>query len=264
MKTTIYYFSGTGNSLAVARDLASNLKGDVELSPIAEELKKEIIDINEDCVGIVYPVYFEGTPLIVSRFIEKINADNGTYFFGVATYGGMAAGAMNHLAAKLRPKGIKLSSGFVIQMPGNYAPMYDAFSKELQDKVFTKEKIKIKEIADIINDRNELPLENGNIITRILLTEIGHRIFTRKFPIQDKNFYANEQCSSCGTCEKVCPVGNIVLENGSPKWQHHCEQCFACFHWCPEKSIQCGSKTVKRVRYHHPEIKLKDILIKKE
>ena len=34
MKTTIYYFSGTGNSLSAARKIAA-LLGDTDLTPIA-------------------------------------------------------------------------------------------------------------------------------------------------------------------------------------------------------------------------------------
>lgn len=264
MKTKIYYFSGTGNSLSVARDLASNIKGNVELVNIAKEIKKDKIEIKEDCVGIIYPVYFEGTPLIVSRFIDKIQADNGSYFFGIATYGGMAAGAIRHLSNKFKSKGLKLSSGFVMQMPGNYTPMYDVKSNEFQDKLFAKEKEKIVKIANIINEKMEYPLEKGSFVTNLIFTEIGHNIKSPKFPNQDKNFFSDEKCSSCGTCSKVCPVNNIKLQNGKPEWQHHCEQCFACFHWCPEKAIQFSSKTAKRGRYHHPEIKLKDLLIKKE
>jgi Pyruvate/2-oxoacid:ferredoxin oxidoreductase delta subunit len=50
------------------------------------------------------------------------------------------------------------------------------------------------------------------------------------------------------------------MANGKPIWQHRCEQCFACLQWCPEESIQYGKKTQKKKRYHHPEIKLSDML----
>lgn len=263
MTTKIYYFSGTGNSLTVARDLALNLNGDVKLVNIAQEIKKEKIEVNEDCVGIVYPIYFEGTPLIVSRFIDKISENNGTYFFGIATYGGTAAGAIKHLSDKFKSRGLKLSSGFVVKMPGNYTTKYDVESKESREKKFIKEKKKVKEIADIVSQKKKAPLETSNFIVNFLLTSIGYRVFSPKFPNQDRKYYVDDKCTGCGICEKICPVENIVLENGKPNWQHHCEQCFACFHWCPEKAIQHGSKTKKRERYHHPEVKLKDLINRK-
>ena len=76
----------------------------------------------------------------------------------------------------------------------------------------------------------------------------------------DKSFWADEKCTGCGICEKICPAQNISLMDGKPQWQHRCEQCFACLQWCPEEAIQYGKGTAKKKRYHHPEITLKDML----
>jgi flavodoxin len=56
--TKIYYFSGTGNSLSIAKDLQSTLKN-VELLSIAELMRRpgEIV-IKGDVIGFVFPVYF--------------------------------------------------------------------------------------------------------------------------------------------------------------------------------------------------------------
>ena len=76
----------------------------------------------------------------------------------------------------------------------------------------------------------------------------------------DKSFFADEKCTACGICAKLCPSRNIVITEGKPVWQHRCEQCFACLQWCPEEAIQYGKNTKNKKRYHHPEISLKDIL----
>jgi MinD superfamily P-loop ATPase len=55
-------------------------------------------------------------------------------------------------------------------------------------------------------------------------------------------------------------MNNIILSNNYPIWHHNCEQCLACFHWCPKEAIQYGEKTAERARYHHPDIKLTDII----
>ena len=65
MKTIIYYFTGTGNSLAVAKMIAAVL-GDCEIVPIAS-LQTTAGDITPaaDRVGIINPVYLPGLPVIV-------------------------------------------------------------------------------------------------------------------------------------------------------------------------------------------------------
>ncbi len=58
---------------------------------------------------------------------------------------------------------------------------------------------------------------------------------------------------------------NIELDDeGRPIWGNRCQQCFACFHWCPEEAVQFGRRTEKQPRYHHPEVSLKDMLIRDE
>ena len=71
MKTTIYYFSGTGNSLKVAKDLAGKLK-DTELIPIAKIWKEESILPHSNRIGFIFPLYFYGCPSIVLDFLKKI------------------------------------------------------------------------------------------------------------------------------------------------------------------------------------------------
>ena len=80
----------------------------------------------------------------------------------------------------------------------------------------------------------------------------------------DKFFYADDNCNSCGICENVCPVNNIILVGGKPQWQHKCQQCLACISYCPEQSIQYGDKTLEKGRYHHPDITVKDLISQKE
>ena len=71
MKTTtsIFYFSGTGNSLMVARHLADSL-GDSELIPISKVIDSEI-DLTSEKIGLVFPVHISGIPEIVNTFIQQ-------------------------------------------------------------------------------------------------------------------------------------------------------------------------------------------------
>jgi MinD superfamily P-loop ATPase len=83
-----------------------------------------------------------------------------------------------------------------------------------------------------------------------------------RMPEQDRKFHLPEVCSTCGTCVRVCPVGNIVFENDRLRWLGHCEQCFACLQWCPVEAIQWGRRTSGRKRYHHPDFRAADFFLR--
>jgi len=71
IKTIIYYFTGTGNSLAAAKSICTHL-GDCELVSIASLAGTSgEIQPGADRVGIVCPVYDFGLPSIVAEFVQK-------------------------------------------------------------------------------------------------------------------------------------------------------------------------------------------------
>lgn len=98
--------------------------------------------------------------------------------------------------------------------------------------------------------------EEGRFITKTF-GGLMNKVFVPNH--MDKNFWTDEHCNGCGSCAKLCPVENIIMEYGKPKWLHHCELCLGCIHWCPKVSIQYKKGTLKRGRYHHPKIKIKEI-----
>ena len=70
MSTEIYYFSGTGNSMVVARDLAAKTNG--KLISIPAVMDQDIIKPNAGALGIVSPTYYMRMPGIVGRFVGKL------------------------------------------------------------------------------------------------------------------------------------------------------------------------------------------------
>jgi ferredoxin/flavodoxin len=260
MKTTIFYFSATGNCLVVARDLAKEL-GNATLVNIAQVIDQEL-DLSADCIGIIYPVYVFGMPSIITRFINKLKSYPNKYFFAITTGGSIAADTLGKNARLFGSCGLKLSSGFFIRMPGNYTPMYGARSLAEQTKLFAKEKRKIKEIAGIVSQKKVSRIERANILFNLYFSGLIYRLIFPRLAAFDKHFWADHKCNSCGVCVKVCPVENVSLLNGRPKWMHKCEQCMACLQWCPEEAIQFSKMTLKRKRYRNPDVKLADIILK--
>ncbi len=146
-------------------------------------------------------------------------------------------------------------------MPSNYIILkgYGPPSEKRKKEYFEKASKQVESISEIINNKKENL--NQNIFEKdVSRSERLNKTFREEVYESDNSFYIDENCTSCRICEEVCPVNNIILVDGTPKWQHKCQQCLACINFCPEESIQFGSQTLKAQRYSHPEITVQDII----
>ncbi len=258
MKITIFFFTGTGNSLKIARSICDKLD-DCELIPIAKVWQIKDFKATSEKVGFIFPLYYSGLPKIVYDFAINIDLSKSDYFFAVVISGGGVSDLpLQQLGRILKAKAKKLNAGFLIPMPNNYIIGYDIHSEQRQKDFFRKAIEQVESLSEIVK------LNGDNLNQDILEKDLGRADrFNTKFRENvnesDKSFYAEDNCSGCGICENLCPVNNIILVDGEPQWQHRCQQCLACINFCPEKSIQFGTHTLKTQRYHHPEITLQDI-----
>ena len=86
----IFYFTGTGNSLYVAKEL------DEEIISIPQVIKQERPEFVADSIGIVCPVYGHEMPGMVKEFLRRASLDIG-YLFVVLTYGAHHGGLLKLL-----------------------------------------------------------------------------------------------------------------------------------------------------------------------
>jgi flavodoxin len=93
LEVQVFYFTGTGNSLVIARGVAEQIEG--HLTAIPSVVDKESIQAEAKIVGVVFPVYMRGVPLIVKRFVKKLKDLEGRYIFAIATHGGKPGATIN-------------------------------------------------------------------------------------------------------------------------------------------------------------------------
>ncbi len=262
MKTVIYYFTGTGNSLAAARKIAAAL-GETELVPIASlmDTPGDIMPAAER-VGILFPVYFAGLPAMVASFAARVRLQEAGYVFAVATFGGAgAASALRQLDATLRQQASRgLDAGFRVKMPGNYILMYESPKGEKRATMLAAAEGEIARITDAVRQcrKQELPRSLFEQVIHALM----YRWFINRVRGEDRKFTVTDKCTACGTCVAVCPAKNIELVNKKPVFHHHCEVCCACIHNCPAQAIQAGTKTERRQRYRNPDITVADLKLR--
>ena len=249
MSTIIYWFSGTGNSLYAAKRLADEL-GDTSLYHMALDVPAEAVGGSEEKIGFVFPSYYSNLPRVVRSFIEKLKIKDGTYLFALVTMGGLGLGSVAALESCLKQKKLRLDYGRGILMPANYLVMYNPADKTKAEHRLEKVNKKIRRISlqikATVSSVKKIPFTANNLYKDI--------------EALDSQFYAEDSCTACGQCVKICPVQNIKMDNKKPRWLHRCEHCVACISWCPAQAIQYGEKTKARRRYHNPKITVNEIM----
>ena len=257
-KRMIFYFSGTGNSKWVARQVAAYQHE--SLIAIADELAggADLIYTLQpsEVVGFVFPVYSWAPPAIVMEFISKIHFTNaeGHYFFFVCTCGDEAGLTLNIMNESVASKGWTWQAGFTIIMPNNYVsfPGFDTDPKEVEQQ-------KLHAAIDEMERINQELASRSNVFQckvgswAYIKSRIISKLFN-KYQVTAKPFFATDDCISCGLCEQHCPVHNVKVHI-KPEWGNHCTSCLACYHICPRHAIHYGKATLKKHQYFHPECK---------
>jgi ferredoxin len=257
MSAKLFYFTGTGNTLAIAKSLAVKIGG-ASIEPMTNA--NPVLDNTATTVGIIFPVYGWGMPKAVRDFVNRMENLSGKYIFAVCTYGGTLFGSLKSPQNALKKKGAALNAGFAIRMPVNYIQVFTVLSKTRQEKILAKANEKIDRLAAIVKNRENAPIEvwPTPVINELLL--VMNKAMIDHISESDKAYWTTDACNGCGVCAKICPVKNITMNDNRPAWNHGCEQCLGCLHWCPQAAVQFGKTPPKRGRYHHPEITVKDMM----
>lgn len=264
MTTSIYYFSATGNSLHFAKQLARELKTN-NLTSIAEALTSETIEISADRVGFVFPAYAWGPPRIVMDFLQKIEFKSKPYIFSVVTCAGIPAKTNITVKNELKKKKVDLDAGFIIKANRSSLIKKNTLDRiiislDKQRKIIQRGEERLPEIISTIEKREKHKPETSSGIVNIFGT-MFHNFGINYFKVAANSFNVHDSCTGCGTCVRLCPRANIILEEGHPQFSDNCEFCHACIQWCPKFAISHPDFENDPKQYRHPKIKLNDLIV---
>jgi ferredoxin len=243
----ILYFSGTGNSEYTARRIGKEI--DDEVINLFDKIRTiDYSDMKSERPWvIVVPTYAWRIPHIVSDWLEKTNFSGNKGIYFVMTCGGSIGNAGKYLETLCTEKNMNYCGCAEIVMPENYIAL---FSTPTEDQA-----LQIIERAESVIDNTALHIKNGDKLPKRdisfgdkMNSGIINALFYPVF-VNAKKFYATENCVSCGKCVNVCPLKNIRIENGKPKWGDHCTHCMACICKCPKEAIEYGKHSKGLPRY---------------
>lgn len=272
MSTEIYYFSGTGNSLYVAKELQKRIP-ETNIIPIVRLINKELIETKAETVGFVFPIHLAMAPAPLLEFIKKIDLNSAGYIFAVATRAGSQHRAFIDIEKILKNKGKSLDSFFNVNMASN-DPKFESWHAATEEEIADLEvevQNKLDYIQKVVINREKSLEKDTDFTVSMPVFPILSKVlpfFNRMYSVE---FYSDAKCEGCGTCEKVCLSGKVKMVNGKPVWQKdvQCFFCHACLNYCPEHAIQIKSTrllkshTDKNERYSHPYVTADDIATQK-
>ena len=150
----------------------------------------------------------------------------------------------------LAKKGISLCYGINLKMVENYIPSFqvndgEAFRQRINENIET--------IADAIRNR-----EHNRIQPFTFVNTLIHRVYPDRR--SDRHFTVSPLCTGCSVCRKVCPAGNIGIEQKKPIFRHQCEHCLACIHGCPVHAINWKHKTEEKARFINTGVTLDELI----
>ncbi len=239
----IYYLSGTGNSLYVARLLAGLTDDDFCSITSPKQTTDSII-------GLVFPIYAWGVPGLMREFIEAklttLLPQGVEYVYAVMTCGTDMGYADKLLRKLLSRQGLTLNAVFTVIMPNTYVafPGFKVDSQEVVNKKMSDVPAKTRHVADCINGRRDAAeVRRGPI--PFTYTYIIRPLFNA-FLLNDNGLKVeHNKCILCGMCVRQCPVGNIYMRQGTVGFikDDRSTGCAECFHVSPKNAIQWGRIT---------------------
>ena len=244
----IFYFSGTGNSRYVAKHLAT-LTNDTFIS-----ITDKNLSATQDArIGLIFPVHAWSAPRLMEDFLvhqlPHLIQHPAAYIYMVCTCGDDIGKTHKIVAQLLKKSGYTLSSAFSLIMPDSYIglPGFDVNSDEVE---LRKVQASLKLLPSIAEN-----ILNNAIVERVkpgpfpwsksyILRPLFYRYFAGV-----RLFHTTDKCTGCGRCKKICPLGNISIENKRPTWGTQCANCLACYHICPHRAIEYGKYSKGKGQY---------------
>jgi len=256
MKYVIFYFSGTGNTWFAATKLNEALGIEqskcysIENDYVKENMNDLIREADQIILG--YPIYGSEAPRVMQTFINEMPTLKVTKPIAVfCTQAFMSGDGANYLVDVLLKKGYQLTQTLELKMSNNfYVPVFiRAFKVGDDEQVLkrnTKAHKKIIEFAGLIR-QSEKSIKSINSL-HTLLGDTQRKHMDTYITKVNENLFADESCTKCGKCVKLCPVKNIHLSS-KIEFASHCIACMRCYQSCPTSSIQITNASKDLEKY---------------
>ena len=164
--------------------------------------------------------------MVVEKFIKNIKLSGNRKVYFILTCGADTGDATSFLKDISKEKGLEFMGLRALVMPDNYIVMYSPPSDEENERRIKNVEEEVNKIVKYIVSGRKFEENKTTIIDRMKSNSINKMFY--KIYVSAKGFHTTGKCISCGKCEGLCPLNNIILVDGKPKWGENCTHCMAC------------------------------------
>ena len=245
-ENVIFCYSGTGNCLDMAKNIAKDL-GDTDI--IMMRKYPAVTDVRgAKRVGFIFPCYGGGLPGHVERYLHDIKVDSDAYTFGItqcAAYKGEGLARLNEIIPLDYWAAVTHQCACIWLFPHDLmVPKMGAEKAQQRSEDFAA-----KFAAEI-----KAKTKSTKKLSKATVNAIEHSQWAAIARKKGQSLKANDNCVLCGQCAKICPVGNIRYAGKAVVFGDKCISCCGCLQYCPQNAISMGKITEKREHYHNPNI----------
>lgn len=224
----LVYFSATGTTRKVIETIGEALQArrndhNLLLHPFNEDLS-----IAADHLTVVaMPVYCGRLPDYCTRSLQHLKGNN-TPAIAVVVYGNR-----EYDDALLEMKTLLETNGFLVIGAAAFIARHSIFPQVATERPDAQD---LRQITDFtIQCRHKLSALSGPEDFTPFNVK-GHFPYKEAKPVPMKPS-SGEECSLCGTCAQICPVGAIsITETETQTDPQLCISCGACINACPHES----------------------------
>jgi ferredoxin len=234
----LYWFSGTGNTLLVARAMRDEFLAagvDCTLRRL-DDADPTAIDPTRT-LGLACTVACQTTYPPVWNFVEALPAVEGTDAFLVDTMAKASGGILGPMRKAFAERGFTPLGAREIVMPSNF--LMKDLNAEKNRRTIAAGQDKARDFARELL-AGSATWRPPSVMQSILCASGRWRSCWWLVRRMNRLSVDESKCTRCGLCERLCPVHNITRPEGLPVFGTECIACQRCPCFCPTGAIRIG------------------------